>query len=173
MSNIVSLPQLEEEEEETGLPGLAGSGYAIDRAAGAASVAAANLIMFGDRRASDCGFSFVRRQCAAERAFLFIGAVSFVTVCTADWSRVVALANFMITAILWSSAKSGGGGCIFLASSARERRIRSASAASHCVTASSLDRERHSGHWLGNFGSHVRRAGGKSDASSRRFLWAS
>ena len=38
----------------------------------------------------------------AGRAFLFIGAVSFVTVCTADWSRVVALANFMITAILGS-----------------------------------------------------------------------
>ena len=74
--------------------------------------------MFGDRRASDCGFSFVRRRQSAAadadgagtagRAFLFIGAVSFVTECTADWSRVVALANFMNTAILWSSAKSGG-----------------------------------------------------------------
>ena len=42
-----------------------------------------------------------RQGCrGAGRAFLFIGAVSFVTVCTADWSRVVALANFMITAIL-------------------------------------------------------------------------
>ena len=102
-------------------PGLAGSVYAIDRAAAAA---AANLIMFGDRRASDCGFSFVRRRQSAAadadgagtagRAFLFIGAVSFVTGCTAaDWSRVVALANFMNTAILWSSAKSGGGRCIF------------------------------------------------------------
>ena len=118
------------------------------------AAAAANLIMFGDRRVSDCGFSFVRRRQSAAadadgagtagRAFLFIGAVSFVTECTADWSRVVALANFMNTAILWSSAKSGGRARVHLASLARERRIRSASATSYCVAASSLDRQRHS-----------------------------
>ena len=75
-SNIVGLPHLEEEEEEEEEPAaradgfLAGSVYAIDRAA-VAVAASANLIMFGDRRVSDCGLSFVRRL-GGERGGIFI-----------------------------------------------------------------------------------------------------